>query len=152
MCISPNWDLEWANASSLAVDTRIKFYSRTVLPLIGAWATEPGGMRPRTASHYVFRRIRHSKTRCHDGTSKIPCFYSIASKIPCFYKVFRRDWYVIGAWKSNPSGMRRWLWLALRFSPNGPSKTRRHDGTSKIPCFYTIAVEIDMCLVRGDPT
>ena len=41
-------------------------------------------------------------------------------------------------------------WLALRFPPNGPSKTRCHDDTTKIPCFDTIAVEIDMCLVRGD--
>ena len=43
-------------------------------------------------------------------------------------------------------------WLALRFSPNGPSKTRSHDDSSKIPCFYTIDVEIDICLVRGDPS
>ena len=41
-------------------------------------------------------------------------------------------------------------WLALRFSPNGHSKTRCHDDTSKTPCFYTIAVESDACLVRGD--
>ena len=42
-------------------------------------------------------------------------------------------------------------WLPLRFSSNGPSKTRCHDDTPKTPCFFfTIAVESDACLVRDD--
>ena len=40
--------------------------------------------------------------------------------------------------------------LALRFSPNGPSKTVCHDDTSKIPCFGTITVGSDTYLVLGD--
>ena len=42
------------------------------------WITELSGMRPRIASHCVFRRIWASKTRCHDYTSKIPCFDMLA--------------------------------------------------------------------------
>ena len=33
-------------------------------------------MRRRTASHCTLRRIRTSKRRYHDDTSKIPCFYT----------------------------------------------------------------------------
>jgi hypothetical protein len=41
--------------------------------------------------------------------------------------------------------------LALRFSPNGPSKTRCHDDTTKTPCFDTLAVESGACLMLGQP-
>ena len=42
--------------------------------MFGAWKPKPSGMRRWDGSHCLFRRIGASKTRCHDKTSKIPCF------------------------------------------------------------------------------
>ena len=38
--------------------------------------------------------------------------------------------------------------LAMRFSPNGPSKTRCHDDTSKIPSFDMLTAERCACSMR----
>ena len=46
--------------------------------MFGAWRQKLSGKRRRTASHCAFRRIRTSKRRCHDETSKSPCFYTIS--------------------------------------------------------------------------
>ena len=160
--------------------------------MFGTWRPNLSGMRRQIASHCVFRRIRHSKTRCHDDTSKIHSFYTITVKIDMCLVI--RDPRCVGCGGGLPrityfaefcprkrdvtTTPRRfpgltlspsrlmcvWCvetqaewdaavgWLALRFSPNEPSKMRCDDGISKISCFYTIAVEVDMCSVRGDPS
>ena len=84
---------------------------------------------------------RPSKTRCHAGTSKTPCFNTITVEIDMC--LVRGDPICVGCGGVMPR---------MRFSLNGPSKTRCHDDTSKTPCFYTTAFDIGMCLVRGDPS
>ena len=102
--------------------------------MFGALRPNLSGMQLWGGSHCVFRRIWPSKKRCHDDTSKIPCFYTITVEIDtCLVRK-----------RPKLSGMRRWGGSHCAFRRIGTTKMRCHDDNSKIPCFDTITVEIDM--------
>ena len=138
--ISPNWALENAMSRWHLEDSLFLHGRRRDWYVFGAWRPNLSGMRPRTASHCVFAELG---PRIRDVTTtprRFPVLTQSPSRLICVLCMEAQS-----EWDAAVG------WLALRFSPNEPSKRRCHDGTSKIPYFYTIAVEVSMCLVRGDP-
>ena len=71
------WALEYAMSRRHLEDTLFLHDHRRDWYVFGVWIPKLSGTRRWTASHCVFRRFRTSKTRCHDVTSKIPCFDTI---------------------------------------------------------------------------
>ena len=68
------WALENAMSRRHLEDTLFLHDRRRDWYVFGAWRPKLSGMRRWDGSHCAFRRIRTSKRRCHDDTSKIPCF------------------------------------------------------------------------------
>ena len=74
--ISPNWALENAMSRRHLEDSLFNTSIVEIDMCLMTWRPKLSEMRWRTASHYVFRRIRPSKTRYDDDTSKLPLFYT----------------------------------------------------------------------------
>jgi len=79
-------------------------------------------------------------------------FHTAASKIPCFDTLAVENDACLMLWTTELSGMRPRIASLCVFRRIGASKTRCHDDTSNIPCFDTLAVESDACLVLGHPS